>query len=899
MKHTFKRLAVLLGVFLLLPASAQAATGVPQEAIDARESVFRIFCEDEEWEYSGSSFVISADDRGTYIATNYHVVEDAFEDTIVIVLHDGEELPVEIVGYDQDADLCILKTVDAIENVTPLKLAKDEEIDVGRAVYTLGFPGAGDYLLDEYAYAVNDITVTDGIISAVKHVTVGGSEITMLQMNATINSGSSGGPLLNSRGEVLGINSLQIAEANDVYAAVSVNHLKDLLEEYDVSLPVEEEKPQQAATANTAQTNEAGGSILIPVLIGVVVAALLAMGVFSLVKFRKKPISLDVLMQRRLQPYSMEEAKQKLQPIINNLVPLHIRGEVHGSIYPANIVVDQFGNLALGRPHKQSGVNRQTAPYVSMEQYAADGTAGTYSDVYALGAVLYYLITRKEPDTVLVRLQNDTLQASLDASFITERERAALLTALALKKEERLHDVGAFSNALRIQSQPLMPVQNQPLMPAQNQPSIPAPMGPAQAHYPRRHRVRGNISRPAVLITCGVLLFGVLGTIWMINGIRYRQAISYLDQENYADARNSISGTLMMYQDTAELAYYINSAYFLELGYYDEAKERFVSLGDYRNAKEMAQECDYRKALATLETGDYAAAKKAFEVLGDYSDAKNMALECEYQRASDFLKEEQYDAARRIFEELAGANYRDANDMAKETIYQKAMGIYERFIKADPEDRYDIRIDVAKDLLYSIYGYSDAGQMTIWVDNVIYQEGVLWFDKIVELHQDGYPNSDLPGADDLYESYLTKAQYYFWLSPVMEDSNRYIEVCTLLADGTIDWPETSKRLTRFLQFEPAKEIILCDSLINYFLIGSWKGDGRYFKVKTDDDGYLFSDNFITIYESGYHVIIEDLEYSVGNDKRGWKKVVRFSFTDSNTMEAYLFSNGKTYTLKRQ
>lgn len=898
MKHIFKRLAVLLGVFLLLPASAQAATGVPQEAIDARESVFRIFCEDEEWEYSGSSFVISADEYGTYIATNYHVVEDAFEDTIVIVLHDGEELPVEIVGYDQDADLCILKTAEAIENVAPLKLAADEKIGVGRAVYTLGFPGAGDYLLDEYAYAVDDITLTDGIISAVKHVTVDGSEITMLQMNATINSGSSGGPLLNSGGEVLGINSLQIAEANDVYAAVSVSHLRDLLEEYDVSLPVEEEKPQEAATADTAQTNEADGSKLIQVLIGVVVAALLAIGVFSLVKFRKKPLSLDVLMQKRLQPYSMEEAKQKLQPIVNSLVPPHIRGEAHGSIYPANIFVDQFGNLTLGKPHKQSGVNRQMAPYISMEQYAVDGTVGTYSDVYALGAVLYYLITRREPETVLARLQNDTLQASLDESFVTEEERAVLLTALALKREERPHDAGAFSHALQIQNQMSIPFQNQTSISFRNQPPTPVPMDPAQAYYPRRNRVRGNISRPAVLITCGVLLVGIFGTIWMVNGIRYRQAIRYLDQENYAAARDSITGTLMMYQDTKELAYYINSAYFLELGYYDEAKERFVSLDDYRNAKEMAQECDYQKALAVLETGDYADAKKAFEALGDYSDARNMALECEYQRASDLLKEKQYDGARRVFEKLADSNYRDASDMAKESIYQKAVDIYERFIKADPEDRYDIRIDVAKDLLYSIYGYSDANKMVVLVDNAVYEEGVRWFDKIVELHQDGYPNSDLPGADGLYESYLTKAQYYFLHSPVMEDSNRYIEVCTLLADSTIDWAETSRQLTRFWQFKPAQKIILCDSFIFYFLVGSWKGDGRYFNVKIRDDDFSVTDDFGYFYGT-YSCVIEDLVYSIEYGSRGWIDIVRFSFPGKDTMEAYVFSNGKTYTLKRQ
>ena len=383
----------------------------------------------------------------------------------------------------------------------------------------------------------------------------------------------------------------------------------------------------------------------------------------------------------------------------------------------------------------------------------------------------------------------------------------------------------------------------------------------------------------------------------MISGINYRQAADYVKSGDYTAARTSIAGTVVIYPDAKTFSYYINSGYFLELGYYDEAKDRFLSLKDYRDAKDMVLECEYQKALSTLDAGKYVAAKEAFEALGEYSDAKNMALECDYRTASDLLKKKEYDRARHMFEKLADSDYRDADQMLMEANYQKAVDIYQQFIKATPNQRYKIKIKVALDLLHSIKGYSDADQKIVLFENVIYQEAVIRFDKVVEFFES---DADLLlGADGLYDSYLISVQDYFSLVPQLGESERYSEVCRIISDGTLDWQETSKELIRFWQFEPARKIILSDNLVNYFLVGSWKGDGRYFKVSLDDDGFLFSDDFIAIYESGYHASIDDLIYSVGNDKRGWKKVSRLSFADIDTMHAYLYSSNKTYTLHRQ
>ena len=86
-----------------------------------------------------------------------------------------------------------------------LTLYDGEEDLVGIAVYVFGYPGAGDVLLDQEAYRVEDISITNGIVSAVKEATLLDKPTTYLQTNAAINAGNSGGPMINDAGEIVGI----------------------------------------------------------------------------------------------------------------------------------------------------------------------------------------------------------------------------------------------------------------------------------------------------------------------------------------------------------------------------------------------------------------------------------------------------------------------------------------------------------------------------------------------------------------------------------------------------------------------------------------------------------------------------------------------------------------------
>ncbi len=142
---------------------------------------------------SGSGFVISKDG---YILTNNHVIADG--NLIKIVTSDGSEHVANLVGKDSTTELAVLK-VEGL-NIDPLPIGNSDESKTGELVIAIGNP-LGDNLQN---------TVTVGYLSAEsRQVLLGGEEMTMLQTDAAINPGNSGGPLLNSNGEVIGINTMK------------------------------------------------------------------------------------------------------------------------------------------------------------------------------------------------------------------------------------------------------------------------------------------------------------------------------------------------------------------------------------------------------------------------------------------------------------------------------------------------------------------------------------------------------------------------------------------------------------------------------------------------------------------------------------------------------------------
>jgi len=147
--------------------------GVPQESIQNA---------------LGSGVVVS---KEGHILTNYHVAAGA--DEIKVQLNDGRVEPARYIGGDKEADIAVLK-MDA-PNVPPLPLGDSNQVKVGQIVFAIGNP-----------YGFHE-TVTDGIISATGRRQMSDTGREYFQTSAAINPGNSGGPLVNLRGEVIGINT--------------------------------------------------------------------------------------------------------------------------------------------------------------------------------------------------------------------------------------------------------------------------------------------------------------------------------------------------------------------------------------------------------------------------------------------------------------------------------------------------------------------------------------------------------------------------------------------------------------------------------------------------------------------------------------------------------------------
>jgi len=136
----------------------------------------------------GSGFIISADGK---ILTNAHVVEGA--DTVTVTLSDKNEYEAKVIGKDKQSDVAVLK-IDA-KNLRAVKIGNSDQLAVGEWVLAIGSPYGLDY------------SATQGIVSALGRRLPNENYVPFIQTDAAVNPGNSGGPLFNTRGEVVGINS--------------------------------------------------------------------------------------------------------------------------------------------------------------------------------------------------------------------------------------------------------------------------------------------------------------------------------------------------------------------------------------------------------------------------------------------------------------------------------------------------------------------------------------------------------------------------------------------------------------------------------------------------------------------------------------------------------------------
>jgi serine protease Do len=160
---------------------------------------------------AGTGFII--DDAG-HILTNHHVIENA--DRITVKLTDGRSLRAHVVGSDPETDIALIK-VEGASKLPHATLGDSDDLRVGEWVCAIGNPLAYEH------------TVTVGVVSFIGRKLFDMSLDNYIQTDAAINFGNSGGPLINSRGEVIGINSAVSRQASSIGFAVPINQAKLIL----------------------------------------------------------------------------------------------------------------------------------------------------------------------------------------------------------------------------------------------------------------------------------------------------------------------------------------------------------------------------------------------------------------------------------------------------------------------------------------------------------------------------------------------------------------------------------------------------------------------------------------------------------------------------------------------
>ncbi len=169
---------------------------------------------------SGSGFIW---DNEGHIVTNFHVIEDGVE--FLVALPNGEQRQAKLVGKEESKDTAVLKLQGDLSGLSPVVPGSSRDLQVGQKTIAIGNPFGFDY------------TVTKGIVSALGRKILGAGNVTirdMIQTDASINPGNSGGPLLNSAGELIGMNTVIYSPSgasSGVGFAVPIDIIKKIVPE--------------------------------------------------------------------------------------------------------------------------------------------------------------------------------------------------------------------------------------------------------------------------------------------------------------------------------------------------------------------------------------------------------------------------------------------------------------------------------------------------------------------------------------------------------------------------------------------------------------------------------------------------------------------------------------------
>ena len=424
-----------------------------------------------------------------------------------------------------------------------------------------------------------------------------------------------------------------------------------------------------------------------------------------------------------------EDALRILLPVMDALSIVHEKGIIHRDIAPDNICIAKDGTVKLldfGAARYSLGNVSQSLDVVlrhgfaPREQYKRRGRQGPYTDVYALGATLYYALTGVRPDDALERQDEDNmpLPSSLGAN-VTEAQEEVILKAMAVDPEDRYQSMQEFRSAvLYSQTQSAQQRQRQEeerRRKEQQRKEAEAAEKKRQEQARRaeeqRKKAEEEHRRLAEEKAEKERLRREEQKCHAEARRAARQAFWNRNKKKFTIAASTVILAVGLFQGWRMILYH-NAVELKKSGSYQEAIPIFVKLGDYRDAGDSVLECHYLQGKVLLDAGNPHEALGCFMLSADFGDAREQIKECDYQIAAAYLDAGDYEQAYAVFDSIR--EYADSADMLRECMYRMGREFYEA---GDYES--------AQDALLALSDYKDAAAI---LNSSRYEIGRIAFD---------------------------------------------------------------------------------------------------------------------------------------------------------------------------
>ena len=287
---------------------------MPDSYTEAKDGVVYIISQHATYIGTGSGFAIGENGEPVqYIVTNYHVVFDTDTgekaDSVMVCFSAAANryMVAQIYRYDALKDIAVLRLPEPTDEVKPLKLKKSSENNISETFYALGYPARASVGTDYERYDKTEIVTTSGMIS--RQTMINERDVYMLDLEIT--SGNSGGPLVNSKGEVVGINTFKITDASgdESNYAVCIDELTRLIDSGEIPYTL------------TSDVNVKGIIVIVAIaIVDIILLAAIFIMLFSKKTQKEKVTSNSVNKNNRISETVMVNNVSKTVAVSDNLV---------------------------------------------------------------------------------------------------------------------------------------------------------------------------------------------------------------------------------------------------------------------------------------------------------------------------------------------------------------------------------------------------------------------------------------------------------------------------------------------------------------------------------------------------------------------------------------------------